>query len=278
MTPRHGAYGLCFDRLDPGSLDMLRPDVPPTWPYLAVTFEVGPASPADDVITRTSGVLACAFGGGVEVAGSPLTACFRGPRPPGPDELIHPGLAGIGIVAAARRGMVSVHAAVILGRDGAWMVLGPKGAGKSTLSGALAQRGFSILADDLAVVDHGRVLAGPRTIDLRADAASALGLTPETTRVRLGDRQRYPGPPGPAEATLVGVVEIRTGPEVRAEQVRPAARLGVLAQHLNLPDLCPPDQVFELCAIDYVRVHRPHHLGALPATVDEVLAIVGEPA
>ncbi len=48
------------------------------------------------------------------------------------------------------RGVVALHAGVVAIGDVAIAVLGDKGAGKSTLVGALAQQGFPVLSDDVA--------------------------------------------------------------------------------------------------------------------------------
>jgi hypothetical protein len=83
-----------------------------------------------------------------------------------------------------RRGLVSFHAAA-LARDGtAILIMAGKGCGKSTLSSALQQRGWDLLADDLTRIDHqdGRWHAFPglRQTKLLADSAAALGFQPET--------------------------------------------------------------------------------------------------
>ena len=48
---------------------------------------------------------------------------------------------------------------------------------------ALAHAGRPILVDDLLVIESAQCFAGPRCLDLRADAAAALGLVAETTLV-----------------------------------------------------------------------------------------------
>lgn len=52
-----------------------------------------------------------------------------------------------------QRGMLAFHAAAIANEQGALLIAGDSGAGKSTLLTALLQRGWGLLADDLAVVD-----------------------------------------------------------------------------------------------------------------------------
>lgn len=78
-----------------------------------------------------------------------------------------------------RLGVVSFHAAA-LARDGAAvLIMGGKGAGKSSFAAALACSGWSLLADDLARVlrvdDAWRVSPGHRQTKLNPDVAVALG-------------------------------------------------------------------------------------------------------
>jgi len=52
-----------------------------------------------------------------------------------------------------QRGILALHAAAVADGQGAVLLAGDSGAGKSALLAALLQRGWSLLSDDLAVVD-----------------------------------------------------------------------------------------------------------------------------
>lgn len=52
-----------------------------------------------------------------------------------------------------QQGVLALHAAAVANAQGAVLLAGDSGAGKSTLLAALLQRGWSLLSDDLAVVD-----------------------------------------------------------------------------------------------------------------------------
>jgi len=54
-----------------------------------------------------------------------------------------------------QRGLLALHAAAICDERGAILIAGDSGAGKSTLLLALLRRGWSMLADDLTVIDRG---------------------------------------------------------------------------------------------------------------------------
>ena len=52
------------------------------------------------------------------------------------------------------RGFISLHASAAVLRENAVVFVGPGGAGKSTIAGALACRGYPILGDDVAVLEE----------------------------------------------------------------------------------------------------------------------------
>src|ERR1700677_300640 len=81
--------------------------------------------------------------------------------------------------AVGRQALVSFHAAALARGGRAVLLLGRKGAGKSSFAAALARAGWSLLADDMArvVEQEGtwRVASGYRQTKLNADVAMALG-------------------------------------------------------------------------------------------------------
>jgi len=93
-----------------------------------------------------------------------------------------------------RRGLVSFHAACLARGAGAILLMGHKGMGKSTLSGALQGRRWRLLADDLTrvaeVAGVWSAFAGLRQTKLMPEAAEALGHSPGALPARWDD----PGP------------------------------------------------------------------------------------
>ncbi|WP_187143200.1 hypothetical protein [Terriglobus albidus] len=88
-----------------------------------------------------------------------------------------------------RLNLPAFHAAALVKAGEAILLMGPKGAGKSTLSAALQRSGWSLLADDLVRViccDESTVCALPglRRNKLRLDSLQALGHSPETAQER----------------------------------------------------------------------------------------------
>ena len=70
------------------------------------------------------------------------------------------------------------HAGAVSRRGRGVLVLGPPAAGKSTLCVALAQRGFSLLSDEVSALDRRlcRLEGAPRALVLRPDVLGPLGL------------------------------------------------------------------------------------------------------
>jgi hypothetical protein len=93
-----------------------------------------------------------------------------------------------------RRGLVSFHAAALAGSGGAVLLMGHKGKGKSSLSSALQQRGWQLLADDLSrvaeIAGAWCVFPGLRQTKLMPDTVWALGHSPQKLPARWDD----PGP------------------------------------------------------------------------------------
>ena len=73
----------------------------------------------------------------------------------------------------------TLHAALVARGERGIAILGPAEAGKSTLAAALWQRGFSLLGDDLVIIDPAGVRAwpAPRRVSLRATSRDLLGET-----------------------------------------------------------------------------------------------------
>ncbi|MFD0390218.1 hypothetical protein ACFQ4K_24370 [Tistrella bauzanensis] len=96
----------------------------------------------------------------------------------------------------SRMGLVSFHAAALVKQGAAVLIMGRKGAGKSSLAGALYRAGWQPLADDLVriVGNNGcwHAAAGGTATRVNADTARALGFDPAT----LATRWSLPGAAG----------------------------------------------------------------------------------
>jgi hypothetical protein len=93
-----------------------------------------------------------------------------------------------------QRGSLAFHAAAAASSRGVILLAGDSAAGKSTLLMALLQRGWTMLADELATVnldDCGRpqILPAVSAIELSRDAAERFGLADEYPGQRADNRQ-----------------------------------------------------------------------------------------
>jgi hypothetical protein len=84
------------------------------------------------------------------------------------------------------RGRLALHASCVQVGDGAVLLAGPPGAGKSTTAAALATRGMPVVSDDLTALDLDDGDAPP----LAWPSFDHLRLWPEGARVVLGDDGR----------------------------------------------------------------------------------------
>ena len=102
-------------------------------------------------------------------------ATFSLPERPTDAALIHPHLASVAAIFAHWDQRETFHAGGFVVGGKVWGLLGAREAGKSSFLASLALGGVPVLCDDILVLDHLIALAGPRSIDLRADAARQLG-------------------------------------------------------------------------------------------------------
>ncbi|MGQ0433173.1 MAG: hypothetical protein ACT452_12285 [Microthrixaceae bacterium] len=276
------AYGLTFvgrglrAAVDEG---LLLPAVPG---WLPVEFELD-AAPAGDVTRRIgpdSAEVPLGAGGRLAVHRNPAHVHYGAEGPVDAHTLVHPGLAWPAAVFAYWERRLCLHGGAVVGAEGAWAVVGSKGAGKSTLLAHLAAGGVPVLSDDLVVVRHGSVCAGPRGIDLRGDATTdwhGPPLVPVRTAVD-GGRWRLMLGPIAAEVPLRGVLCMWFGDDDTIE-MRPAPgrqRLDRLARHLSLFDPPPdPSVLLDAATVPVFDVVRPQQWGTLPATIDVIRTLIG---
>ncbi len=181
------------------------------------------------------------------------------------DEFVHPVLARAALMLAPENGLEAMHAGAIGVPEGAWAVVGPTQAGKSTLLAAGAAHGAQILTDDVLIMRNGSCLAGPRALDLRDDAAARLGYG---ERVRGAGRWRVALPPVPGEMTLRGFVHLAWRDELAIQRLAPQERLARVAAH-RAKHRWPrdPSVLLGLAMLPAFELGRPPGWDALGATV-----------
>jgi hypothetical protein len=198
-------------------------------------------------------------------------ATFYGP-PVEPRLLVHPYLGPVASVYNRWIGRESFHAGGLLIGGKAWMVLGEREAGKSTLLAACLAAGVGVLADDLCVIDDGHLLCGPRTLDLRRppdDALAALGTVP----ARAG-RWRVDLPDVPPRTPLAGWMRLNWGEAHSTQPLTFADRLTLLARWRGWNALpSRPESLLDLAARPGYVLTRPRALDGLDETLQTILAL-----
>ena len=209
-------------------------------------------------MTDGAAVLRPRSGGWVSIDRALRRAIFSLPQRPGDAALIHPHLASVAAMFAHWDGRETFHAGAFVVADKVWGVLGQREAGKSSFLASLALSGFPVLCDDILVLDHLTALAGPRSIDLRADAARQLAIGEPLGVVGTRERWRVMLDSIPAELPLGGWISLRWDSRTATSPVRGSDRLRELGAHRGLT-LYPakPHALIELSALPFMTLHRP---------------------
>lgn len=198
------------------------------------------------------------------VVGEPLSA----------DEVVHPYLAPVASVLCRWEGWLSFHAGGFLADGGAWGVLGGKESGKSSLLGWMARHDYQVVADDLLAVEGVRVFAGPRCVDLRAEAARHLGVE-EFLPYGPRERWRLRLDPIPSSLPLAGWVFLASSDTVELVPLPAPERLVRLAQNLSLV-LPPrhPEHLLQLAALPGWELRRPPEWGSIKKAADRLMETI----
>jgi hypothetical protein len=252
-------------------------DAPAHWPELELAVRVTTAAaPGADYFDRDRAVLGLRAGGSVAVERAAAQARFSLPARPSDGALVHPHLAAVAVVWAYWLGRESFHAGAFVAGGGAWGVLGDREAGKSSLLAALALAGTPIVADDVLVLDGTTVLAGPRSIDLRGDAAATLGAGEALGTIGNRERWRLPLEPVPAEQPLRGWVALAWDSRCSVVPLTGSDRLCALGPHRGTT-LYPrdPAALIELSALPFLELRRPRRWECLDEAVQRLLEATG---
>lgn len=137
---------------------------------------------------------------------------------------------------------------------------------------ALDAAGVVVLADDLLVLEGDKAFSGPRTLDLRAQAASHFKSTRDLGVAGARERWRLDLGPAPPFAPLAGWIVPQWGDEMRvwrepgaaaAHHIAPARSVGgiAIAPHAFMMAAARPAVVFE----------RPRDLDTLTPGVEALL-------
>jgi hypothetical protein len=265
-----GAYGFQLEGVQ--RAHHLLMSAPLSWPTLTLCVTLGFDEGGPDWVDPDHARLRV-HDGQVKIDRRRAEAVFTVRRRPSPDALVHPHLAPVAAIASRWLGREAFHAGAVVLGDGAWAVMGEKGSGKSSLLAWLALDGHDVVADDLLVLDERRrVLAGPRSVDLRTNAAQRLGIG-EPLGV-IGTRERYRMAIGPVlpEVPLRGFIRLAWGDVPTVTPVPPAWRPAALATQRTVRLApCDPTLLVELSALPMVELRRPREWGRAGDAADQLL-------
>lgn len=191
-------------------------------------------------------------------------------------DVVHPTLWPAASVFARWLGRETLHAgAFSLDGETAWGVLGERGAGKSSLLSALALRGIEVLSDDLVVLEGNRCFSGPRCVDLRPDAAAALGVARHATVVRSTERRRLALEPCSGTYRFAGFLTLAWGDSVGVSPLAPAESFGLLLDHRRVGALGADFRyLLELAGLPAFKFTRPREWPRLDAAIAELAGAV----
>lgn len=279
----HGAYGLRVEGLA-GAEEFLMP-VDGGWPLLSVRWVEDQSEPSPEEVAAATSTIS--FGkdvavvyhgavGTIEVRREPAVATFRIRKVRDPRALVHPYLGGAASIVGRWRRWEAFHAGAFAGPSGAWVVLGDRAAGKSSLLAWLHSQGVGILADDVVVVTGRRALAAPRSLDLRRESAGRLQLGARLGLVGARERWRVRLRPVPLELPVAGFVFLSWGERVEVEPVTGKERLVRLSEGLTMPGK-PADAaaLIELATLPCLELRRPCDWQALETAGAVLLGATG---
>lgn len=186
-----------------------------------------------------------------------------------------------------QRGLFALHANAIHTPQGAVLLAGQSGGGKSTLHAALLARGMAMLSDDVAVLRAGastiEVLPGMRRFRMTAEALARVQPPVEKSHLLGGSRNKVAlwAPPAsfhgaPAPLAAIYVLEPYAGDAITVERLtgHAAFRLLQAQAYPPLESMALPAHLRTFGAlVDRVTVYHIRR----PAnrwTVDELVAIV----
>jgi hypothetical protein len=273
--PALGAYGFRLAGLQDAEHHLH--EVPPDWRQLTLSFErpaCGEATRAPGTIDITDdrAELWLAEAGRIIVTRDPLSVRFQTATPLTTDAVLHPFLGLPAAIAARWLGRLSLHGGAFVHEGRAWGLLGEREAGKSATLAALLGAGVTVLSDDILIVEGIDVFAGPRSIDLRTEAAALIDAEPLGV---VGNRERWRLRPraAPARLPFGGFIELAWGRETRIEPMQARDRLERIVHSTALrPGPEQATAVLNLAALPAVRLTRRPDLSGLARQVDRLIA------
>lgn len=268
-----GAYGLRVSGVD--GIEELLVKAPDSWTPLKLILRAGAVETDAGWVKPGCAEFVTLSGGLIQLDLERGQAVLTAPSLPGADEVVHPYLSSLGAMTAYLKGEESFHAGAVVLGGGAWAIVGDREAGKSSTLASLAVRGVPVVCDDMLVLRERTAFAGPRSIDLRRDAAEALGLGSTIGVVGTRERWRMRIAPVEPELELRGWIFLEWGDRIAVEPATASQRVTQLrrARGALLPP-ADPTALLELARLPGLTLRRPRDLDLLPATLDAIIGAV----
>jgi hypothetical protein len=251
-----GAYGLQLRGVAAPSLLV---EAAADWPELTISQQVGEGEIQQERVTADHAEVRLRAGGRLDIDRTKSLALYT--------------VAPAAAIVSRWLGRESLHAGAFLAGGGAWALLGERESGKSSTLACLSKAGHEIVTDDMLILDGRGVYFGPRSVDLRREAAehlgtgSALGMTGARERWRLdvGGGSATPAP-------LFGCVFLEWGERLEVVGLSGSERLRRLFVHRGVR-LPPTDAstLLEVAARQGFELRRPPGWDALDDAVELLL-------
>jgi hypothetical protein len=251
-----GAYGLALSGVDSAARSLVQAE--PEWPTYTLVNTIGQVERLMDRLGDDRAELRLRSGGTILVDRSEARAEFVTPKALTADELVHPYLAPVAAVAARWLGRDSFHGGAFALAGDVWGLLADREGGKSTTLAWIAAQGLPVVCDDMLVLEDGKPHAGPRVLDLRAEAAERLSAGNYLGIVGARERWRLELGEVPHGCRFRGWIFLVWGDDVAVEPVPASQRLPRLSEHLGLrvPPLSP-ERFLDLAALPAREFRRP---------------------
>ena len=256
--PLVGAYGLRLDGVDAAAPLLVEADA--SWPLVAIRVEVGVGERGAEFVAEDEAEVHLRDGGAIWLDRRAGRADFTVPRPLTAHELVHPYLAPVAAVMAHWLGRESFHAGAVALHGDVWGIVGDRFSGKSSTLAWLAASGHDVVCDDMLVLDASTAsaYAGPRSIDLRREAAERLEAGEALGVVGARERWRLVLPPLDRSLVLRGWVFLAWGDRTEARQLSGPERLALLASQRGLRVAArDPAALVDLISLPCWELRRP---------------------
>jgi hypothetical protein len=265
-----GAYGLRLSGVD--EAEALLVPAQPDWPEFELVRRTGDSERTEEYLDDERAELRLRTGGEILIDRRAGTVTFVTPRELDLHEAIHPYLAPAAAAIARWLGRESFHAGAFVADGATWAVIGQRGSGKSSTLGRLALQGVPVVCDDMLVLEDLRPFAGPRSVDLRADGAEALGAGEALGVVGARERWRLELERLDEIPPLSGWIHLEWGEPVGLQPLSGAEKLRRLTPErgLRVP-LRDPAALLALAGLPAWTFRRPQSWDSLSGAVENLL-------